>query len=78
MRKTLFAVLASTGLMIGAGASANAGLLQPLVAGAADAPQLTLASGGCGFGAHRGYYGGCRANRFFRYRRYRHGYFHNF
>lgn len=78
MRKTIFAVLASTGLLLGAGASAEAGLLQPLVAGPDDTAQLTLVRQGCGFGGHRGFYGGCRANfgprgRVFAHRHYGYG-----
>ena len=79
MRTTLFAVLASTGLLFGAGASAQATLLTPLVAGPNDAPQLTLVRQGCGFGGYRGFYGGCRANfgprgRVFLRRHYGYGY----
>ena len=63
MHKTIFAAVASTGLLLGAGASADAGLLTPLVAGSSDTGQVTLVRAGCGFGGHRGPYGGCRANR---------------
>ena len=45
----------------------------------ADTPQVTLVRAGCGFGGHRGVYGGCRANRgprgaVFAYRHYRRPY----
>lgn len=78
MRKTIFAALASTGLLLGTGATADAGLLTPLVAGPGDALRVTLVRQGCGFGGHRGFYGGCRANfgprgRVFAYRHYGYG-----
>lgn len=76
MRTFLFATLAAGGLLIGSAAAADAGLLQPLVAGPDDVPQATLVRQGCGFGGHRGFYGGCRANFGPRGRvfAYRHGY----
>lgn len=76
MRTTIFAAIASAGLLLGSGVAADAGLLTPLVAGPDDAPQLTLVRQGCGFGGHRGFLGGCRANVGPRGRvfAYRHGY----
>ena len=35
--------------------------IQPLPL-ATGAPAITLTSGGCGWGFHRGFYGGCRPN----------------
>ena len=37
-------------------------LAQPIPLAGSDAPAITLTSGGCGFGFHRGFYGGCRPN----------------
>lgn len=60
--RTVLAAAASLGFLLGASASADAGLLMSLVAGPGDAPQITLVRQGCGFGGHRGFLGGCRAN----------------
>ncbi len=53
------AVLAATTLVAGAMPAAPA-------TGSADAPSLTLVSGGCGPAAHRDFRGFCRPNGFFR------------
>ncbi|WP_246725266.1 hypothetical protein [Beijerinckia sp. L45] len=56
----------ATGATLFAGAvTANAMPLN-VVTGADAAPELILVAGGCGPGAHRGPYGGCRPNGFFR------------
>lgn len=54
---TLIAVMSAA--MLSAGA-AQALPVAPLSAGDAS---ITLVRGGCGFGEHRGPYGGCRLNR---------------
>lgn len=51
-------VIASVAML--AGTAAHALPLAPLSAGDAA---ITLVRGGCGFGEHRGPYGGCRLNR---------------
>lgn len=81
MRKTIVAACAATALLAMPVFSANADLLQPLVAGPGDAPTPTPVREGCGFGGHRGFLGGCRANRgprgaVFAYRHDRPGYFY--
>ncbi len=59
-------------------------LAQPLPLAGSDAPAVTLTSGGCGIGFHRGLYGVCRPNLYggFGFRRFGYGYrgygFHRF
>jgi hypothetical protein len=57
MHKVIFA--AAIGLAGFANAPAQAMPIAPLPA---SAPAVTLVSGGCGIGFHRGPYGGCRPN----------------
>ncbi len=58
MRTTLLAL--ATGAALVAGASAASAMPATLLAGAGEAPQVTLVAEGCGPGFHRGPYGGCR------------------
>lgn len=53
----LIAAAAVTLCVVG---SANAMPIAPAVVGASPAIQVR---GGCGYGEHRGFYGGCRLNR---------------
>jgi hypothetical protein len=64
MLKIVLALATGTALFAGA-VSADAMPLNT-VTGANAAPELILVSGGCGPGAHRGPYGGCRPDGFFR------------
>ncbi len=57
---TIAAALALAALPF-AGAEAMP-LAQPIPLAGSDAPAITLTSGGCGIGFHRGFYGGCRPN----------------
>lgn len=79
--KTMLISLAAGAALLGGLVTAEAMPGAMPVAGS-PAGEITLVSGGCGFGAHRGYYGRCRANlyRGYGYRRYgyRRGYFRNF
>lgn len=54
----LIATAALSFMMVGAAEAMPAAPLAPT-----DGPAVTLVRGGCGFGAHRGMYGGCRLNR---------------
>ena len=72
MRKGLLALGAGAAMMIGA-VSAEAMPATPLV-DAGSAPEVLLVSGGCGIAFHRGPFGGCRPNGFFRPYGYRYGY----
>ncbi len=58
MRTTLLALATSAALF--AGASAASAMPANLLAGADEAPQVTLVAEGCGPGFRRGAFGGCR------------------
>lgn len=63
--RQLVLTLAATAALVAGAASANA-MPVNAVADGASAPKLILVAGGCGPGFHRGPYGGCRPNGFFR------------
>ncbi len=82
MRSRILSLAAGSALLLGAGVTTADAMPGGVVAGGASPAEITLVSGGCGLGFHRGIYGGCRPN-FFRgygYRRfgYRRGYYRNF
>ncbi|MDP4025092.1 hypothetical protein Q8W71_20900 [Methylobacterium sp. NEAU 140] len=54
------AMMLAAAVTLGAGGAAQALPVAPLSGGDAS---IVLARGGCGFGAHRGPFGGCRLNR---------------
>lgn len=54
------------GLMVLGSPIAASAMPTDVVAAAAPAPAVTLVSGGCGIGFHRGPWGGCRPNVVYR------------
>jgi hypothetical protein len=72
MRKGLLALFLGATLSVASFAAeampAGAG------AGTGAAPEVILVAGGCGIGFHRGPYGGCRPNGYFRRYGYAYGY----
>ncbi len=61
MRDIMLASTVASGLLLAAAAPAGA-MTAPPLAPAESGPTITLVSGGCGFGFHRGPFGGCRPN----------------
>ena len=59
--KTVLAALALMGVL--AGSQAQALPLPSAPAASTESAAITLVRAGCGFGAHRGPFGGCRLNR---------------
>ena len=72
MRKGLLALC--LGAALSAGSVAAQAMPAGSVAGTGAAPDVILVSGGCGPAFHRGPFGGCRPNGFFRPYGYRYGY----
>lgn len=76
MQKALLTLFFGTALSVGsvaAQAMPAAG-----VDGTGAAPEVVLVAGGCGIGFHRGPYGGCRPNGFFRPYGYGHPYYRGY
>ena len=64
---------AAMGLGLAGAAQAAPGATLQSAVDTGPAPQIELVRGGCGFGEHRSYYGGCHYNHGWRGRiRYRH------
>ena len=59
----LTGILLAAGLTLFAAGEAQALPVVPVAGTQADTGAVTLVRQGCGFGAHRGYHGGCRLNR---------------